>query len=139
LNSGTRPLQVIFDPTAEIFATDNTGSFNFVLKQKGNQHIETDPFDEVRLVFSIWHPSGGRSIDLDRAYAEVQGSFGADADHWVKLAEIEPVVSPYSGGDRFDGWIVLPAFSPVSAFALVGAGFEPRARLQIRAFAYFVA
>ena len=139
MNSGTRPQQILFDPTAEIFATDNAGSFSFVLTRDGKPEVETAPFDEVRLVFSIWHPSSGRAIDLDRAYAEVQGSFDPGEEHWVKLAEIEPVVSPYSGSERFDGWIVLPAFSPVSAFRLVGAGFEPRARLQIRAYGYFVA
>jgi len=49
------------------------------------------------------------------------------------------VVPPYAGGDSFDGWIVLPVLGASSAFLLVGSGFEPRARLQIRASAYFVA
>ena len=35
-----------------------------------------------------------RSIDLDRAYVELRGSFDPDEDHWTQLAEIEPVVPP---------------------------------------------
>jgi hypothetical protein len=49
------------------------------------------------------------------------------------------VVAPYGSGDTFDGWIVLPVLGGRSAFALVGSGFEPRTRLQVRASAYFVA
>ena len=56
-----------------------------------------------------------------------------------RINEIEPVVPPYAGGDSFDGWIVLPILGSSSAFTLVGSGFEARARLQIRASAYFVA
>jgi len=48
-------------------------------------------------------------------------------------------VPPYAGGESFDGWIVLPILGSSTAYALVGSGFEPRARLQIRASAYFVA
>ncbi len=39
----------------------------------------------------------------------------------------------------FDGWIVLPILGASSSFLLVGSGFEARARLQVRASAYFVA
>jgi len=49
------------------------------------------------------------------------------------------VVAPYGSGETFDGWIVLPVLAAKSAFALVGSGFEPRTRLQVRASAYFVA
>jgi len=63
-----------------------------------------------------------------------------DDAHVLALGlEIEPVVPPYAGGESFDGWIVLPVLGASSAFAVVGSGFEPRARLQIRASAYFVA
>ena len=88
---------------------------------------------------SLWHPSGQRTIDLDRAYVELRACFDPDEEHWTKIAEIEPVVPPYAGSDSFDGWIVLPVLGSSSAFALFGSGFEPRARLQIRASAYFVA
>ena len=93
----------------------------------------------MRFVVSLWHPSGQRSIDLDRAYVELRGSFAGDEGPWTRLAEIEPVVPPNAGGDSFDGWIVLPVLASTSAFALAGSGFEARARLQIRASAYFVA
>ena len=73
-----------------------------------------------------------------RAYLELQGAFDPDEDHWTKLAEIEPVVAPYGGGETFDGWIVLPVMAARSAWALVGNGFEPRTRIQIRASAYLV-
>jgi hypothetical protein len=49
------------------------------------------------------------------------------------------VVPAYSGSDAFDGWIVLPILGNRCAFALVGSGFDPRSRVQIRAHAYFVA
>jgi hypothetical protein len=135
----TPPRQVIFDPTPEIFATDSAGSFTFPLLVAGSAFQETSSYDEVRFVFSIWHPSGQRTIDLDRAYVELRAAFDPDEDHWTKIAEIEPVVPPYAGGESFDGWIVLPILGSSSAFAVVGSGFEPRARLQIRASAYFVA
>ncbi|HEX4498292.1 MAG TPA: hypothetical protein VIE43_21625 [Thermoanaerobaculia bacterium] len=135
----TPPRQVVFDPTPEIFATDTAGSFTFPLLVAGKAFLGTSAYDEVRFVFSIWHPSGQRTIDLDRAYVELRASFDPDEDHWTKIAEIEPVVPPYAGGESFDGWIVLPILGSTSAFAVVGSGFEPRARLQIRASAYFVA
>ena len=72
-------------------------------------------------------------------YCELRGSFDPEEEHWVKLAEIEPVVPPYGAGDSFDGWIVLPILAARSAFALVGSGFQPRTRIQIRASAYLVA
>jgi hypothetical protein len=133
-----RTLQLVFEPTPEIFATDSSGSFVWPLTVAGKGPIDTVLFDEVRFVFSVWHPSGQKMIDLDRAYLELQGSFDPEEDHWTKLAEIEPVVAPYGGGETFDGWIVLPIMAGRSAYALVGSGFEPRARLQVRASAYLV-
>jgi len=133
------PLQLNFDPPAEIFATDAGGAFAFTLASKGQERIETNTFDEVRFVFSIWHPSSQRSIDLDRAYAELRGSFDPEEEHWTKLAEMEPLVPPYGAGESFDGWLVLPVLAGSSSFAIFGSGFEPRARVQIRASAYFVA
>lgn len=134
-----RTLQLLFDPTPEIHATDQAGAFVWQLVLDGDGWVETDPFDEVRLVFSVWHPKGTKVIDLDKAYVELQASFDPEEEHWTKLAEIEPVVAPYGAGDTFDGWIVLPVLGGRTAFALVGAGFEPRTRLQVRASAYFVA
>lgn len=139
MNSQTPPLHVAFDPTPEIFATDNNGSFSFLLLAKDRAHIETALYDEVRFVISLWHPSEKKLIDLDRAYVELRASFDADEDHWTKLAEVEPVVSPYNSGGSFDGWIVLPVLASTTAFKLYGRGFEPRTRLQLRASAYFVA
>jgi hypothetical protein len=139
MSSATPPHHVTFDPTTEVFATDSAGSFTYPLLVAGVPFIETHLYDEVRFVFSIWHPSGQRTIDLDRAYVELRASFDPDEEHWTKIAEIEPVVPPYAGGDSFDGWIVLPILGAASSFLLVGSGFEPRARLQIRASAYFVA
>lgn len=138
MNEPRGPLQVHFDTTTEIFATDAGGTFFFPLVVRGASHLETEPYDEVRFVFSLWHPSGQRSIDLDRAYVELRATFDPEEEHWTKIAEIEPVVPPY-GGDSFDGWIVLPILGSVTAFAVYGTGFEPRARLQIRASAFFVA
>ncbi len=134
-----QPRQIIFDPTPEIFATDSGGSFTFPLLKDSERLHDTGDYDEVRFVFSLWTPSANRTIDLDRAYAELRGAFNPDEEHWVKLAEIEPVVPPYGAGDSFDGWIVLPVLATHSAFALFGSGFEPRTRLQIRISAYFVA
>jgi hypothetical protein len=139
MSSTTTPRHDVFDPTPEIFATDNAGSFWYPLQLEGHDVIHTGPFDEVRFMISLWHPSSQRSIDLDRAYVELRGAFDPAGEHWFKLAEIEPVVPAYNAGDSFDGWIVLPVFSSRSAFGLGGSGFEPRARLQIRAHAYFVA
>ncbi|HTQ78908.1 MAG TPA: hypothetical protein VMM92_02845 [Thermoanaerobaculia bacterium] len=139
MSSTTPPRHVLFDSTPEIFATDSAGSFNYPLLVSGSPYLATQLYDEVRFVFSIWHPSGQRTIDLDRAYVELRSAFDPEEEHWTKIAEIEPVVPPYAGGESFDGWIVLPVLAASSAFAVVGSGFEPRARLQIRASAYFVA
>jgi hypothetical protein len=134
-----RTQQLIFDPTPEIFATDSAGSFVWPLLVGKTPAIATEPYDEIRFVVSVWHPSGQKTIDLDRAYLEIQGSFDPEEDHWTKLAEVEPVVAPYGSGETFDGWIVLPVMAGRSAYALVGSGFEPRSRIQIRASAYLVA
>lgn len=141
------PRQILFDPTPEIFATDSGGAFQYMLQvtppgatpDKAQRLVETLEFDEIRFVFSLWHPSAKTTIDMDRAYAEIRGTFDPDEEHWIKLAEIEPVVPPYGGGDSFDGWIVLPVLGAQSSFALFGSGFEPRSRVQIRASAYLVA
>ncbi len=135
----TPPRQIIFAPTPEIFATDSAGIFYYPLLDGSEPYLDTAAYDEVRFVFSLWSPSSKSTIDLDRSYAELRGSFDPNEDHWVKLAEIEPVVPPYAPGDTFDGWIVLPVLGARSAFALFGSGFEPRTRLQIRASAYLVA
>lgn len=136
--STTPPRQVVFDPTPEIFASDTGGSFSFPLIASGQTYLETAAFDEMRFVFSVWHPSNQRSIDLDRAYVELRASFDPEREHFTKIAEIEPVVPAYGGGETFDGWIVLPVLGPLGAFLLVGSGFDPRARIQVRASAYFV-
>ena len=73
------------------------------------------------------------------SYVEIRACFNRDDEHWTRLAEVEPVVPPYSSGDTFDGWIVLPVLGAASAFAVVGSGFESRARVQVRASAYMVA
>lgn len=147
-NSGSRavpPRQRLFDPTPEIHATDTGGGFSFPLVSEGQLYLPCSDYDEIRFVFSLWHPSSGRAIDLDRSYVELRAAFDRDvgedpeSGHWIKVAEIEPVVPPYSGGESFDGWIVLPVMATDTAFKLVGSGFEPRARLQIRSSAYFVA
>ena len=139
MSSITRPHHVIFEGTPEIYASDSKGEFSFPLLAKGKGELATHDYDETRFVVSIWHPSSHRTIDLDRAYVELRGSFGPDQEHWIKLAEIEPIVSPYKSGDTFDGWIVLPVFAEYSAFSLAGQGFQSRARLQIRAAPYLVA
>ena len=133
------PKLVRFDPSPEIFATDSSGNFHFPLTAEGDAFVSTRSFDEARLLVSIWYPSNRRNIDLDRSYVEVQGCFDANEDHWIRLAEIEPVVPPYNSGSTFDGWVVLPVFATQSAFALSGGGFHPRARLQLRASVYLVA
>lgn len=138
MSSDTTPLHIIFDPTPEIFATDTGGNFIYPLQHRSGGYLDTSSFDEARFVFSMWAPSSKKSIDLDRAYAEIRGSFDPEAEHWVKLAEIEPVVPPYGGGESFDGWIVLPVLGAKTHFALFGSGFEPRTRLQIRASVYLV-
>jgi hypothetical protein len=137
--TATPPLHVVFDPTPEIFATDSGGSFQFPLVAGGEALLSTTAFDEARFVVSVWHPSGQRSIDLDRAYVELRARLDPEDKHWIKLAEIEPVVPPYSGGESFDGWVVLPVMAAASAFMVVGSGFEARARLQVRASVYLVA
>ena len=104
----------------------------------GETHLSTAQFDEARLVVSLWHPSTQRHIDLDRAYVEVKGCLEATENHWIRLAEIEPVVTPYNPGATFDGWVVLPVLATESAFAIAGGGFKPRARLQVRASLYLV-
>lgn len=139
MKNPTQPHQVVFEPTPEIFATDAAGGFSYPLLAAGHPYLDTAAYDEVRFVVSVWHPSGQRSIDLDRAYVELQAAFEPDDEHWTKIAEIEPVVPAYSGSDAFDGWIVLPILGNRCAFTLVGSGFDPRSRLQIRAHAYFVA
>ena len=133
------PRQINFDATPEIFATDSRGNFTFSLCLDGEGHLDTGQHDEARLLVSLWHPSAQRHIDLDRAYVEVKGCFDTVDEHWVRLAEIEPVVPPYNSGETFDGWVVLPVMATQTAFALSGGGFQPRARLQIRASVYLVA
>ena len=135
----TPPQHIIFDPTTEIFATDSGGNFSYPLVRGEQIVFETDSYDEARFVFSLWYPSSKNVIDLDRAYTELRGSLNPEEEHWVKLAEIEPVVPPYGAGDSFDGWIVLPILAAQSTFKLVGSGFEPRTRLQLRASVYLVA
>ena len=135
----TPPCQILFDRPPEIFATDNAGFFSFRLQNGANAKIDTAAYDEIRFVFSVWYPSTERVIDLDRAYVELQASLDPKEEHWTKLAEVEPVVPAYNAGDRFDGWIVLPVLAEKSAFTLVGRGFEPRSRIQIRTSAYLVA
>ena len=137
--AGVPPLQVLFEPTPEIFATDTGGGFSFPLLADGRESLDTGDYDEVRFVFSVWHPSNQRAIDLDRAYVELRAAFDPEREHYTRIAEVEPVVPAYGGGETFDGWLVLPVLGRLSAFTLAGSGFEPRARLQIRASAYFVA
>ena len=139
MTASSPPRHAVFDPTPEIFATDAAGAFWFPLLVGSQPAIETHAFDEVRLMVSLWYPSGKRTIDLDRAYVELRGLMDPAGDHWCKLAEIEPVVPAYNAGQSFDGWIVLPVFSSRTAFGIAGNGFEARARVQVRASAYFVA
>ncbi len=127
-----------FEATSEIHATDGRGAFVFPLICEGGERLATGEYDELRFVVSVWHPREGKIIDLDKAYLELRANF-AEGGHWMRLAELEPVVSPYNRGESFDGWIVLPVLSGTSAFRLHGGGFQPRARLQIRASAYLVA
>lgn len=133
------PRQIIFDPPPEIFATDSSGFFALPLQVGAEERIDTLPYDEIRFVVSLWYPSNEKVIDLDRAYVELQASLDPHDSHWTKLSEVEPVVPAYDAGDRFDGWIVLPILAAQSAYCLVGKGFQPRSRIQMRASAYMVA
>lgn len=137
-SNNREPVQIQFDPTPEIFATDSSGRFSFVLRSEGEEQVDCRNFDEVRFVLSLWHPSASRTIDLDQAYVELGCCLDSEEDHWVKLAEVEPVVPPYNPGGTFDGWIVLPVLSSSVAYAVSGSGLAPRARLQIRTSAYLV-
>lgn len=133
------PLEIAFDPTPEIFATDSGGAFSFPLVRGERLYWDTGPYDEMRLLFSVWHPSNQRSIDLDRAYVELRAAFDPEDEHWIRVAEVEPVVPAYGGGETFDGWTALPVLGAATAFTLVGSGFDPRARIQVRARAFLVA
>ena len=137
MSPNAQPLHVAFTDTPEIFATDNKGAFVFPLTHEQGERMHTIRYDEMRLVVSVWHPREGKNIDLDKAYLELRANL-VEGGHWTRLAELEPVVSPYQRGDTFDGWIVLPVLSGDTALRLHGGGFQPRARLQIRASAYFV-
>ncbi len=139
MNSNVQPRHVIFDRTAEIFATDSSGVFSHILRVDGEERVETSSFDEMRIVVSIWHPSSRRTIDLDRAYVELRACLDPGEEHWIKLAEIEPVVPPFNPDGVFDGWIVLPVLAASNAYSIWGSGFEPRARIQVRGSAYLVA
>jgi hypothetical protein len=77
------PLQVVFDPTPEIYATDSGGAFNFPLTVGGRAELAIADFDEARFLFSIWHPSSRRVIDLDRAYVELRARLDLREDHWL--------------------------------------------------------
>ncbi len=132
------PLELTFDPTPEIFASDNQGTFLFPLSADSNGVIESGPYDELRLAVSLWHPSEKKSIDLDRAYVELRAAFGPDPARFIKVAEIEPVVPPYQSGETYDGWIVLPVLGARTRLAIFGGGFEPRTRLQLRAHGFLV-
>lgn len=137
-NAPIRSEHWLFDHPPEIFATDSGGAFVLPLERDGTSLIETKEFDEMRAVVSIWHPSEKHSIDLDRAYVELRLAFDEEDPHWVKIAELEPVVPPSNPGESFDGWIVLPVLGARTALRLCGSGFEPRSRLQIRASLYLV-
>jgi hypothetical protein len=137
-SESTTPSNILFDPTPEIFATDTGGAFLFPLVRGEEIEFDTLAYDEIRFVFSIWYPSGKHLIDFDRAYCELRGSFDPEEEHWVKLAEIEPLVPPYGAGDSFDCWLMLPVLSARGRFQVAGSGFEPRTRLQIRSSAYLV-
>ena len=134
---GTAQRQLSFDPSPEIFAVDNRGYFQFPLTIDGVADQDLRTFDELRLTVSIRHPSGKHVLDYDRAYVEVRASFGDD-DHWVRLAEIEPVVPPFDSGGQFDGWVVLPVLAERAALRINGGGFEPRSRIQVRSLALLV-
>ena len=75
-----RPRQILFDPTAEIFATDSSGSFFYPLAERAATFFDTVDFDEVRVVVSLWSPSANAFIDLDRAYVELRGCFDPEEE-----------------------------------------------------------
>ena len=135
-----RTLQLLFDVTPEIYATDSAGGFVLPLVVSGDGCIETEPFDEVRFVFSVWHPSRQQG---DRPRPRLRRAPGARSIPKRTTGRSSPRSSrwcaPYGAGETFDGWIVLPVLGARTAYALVGSGFEPRTRLQVRASAYFVA
>ena len=133
-----RPRQILFDPTAEIFATDSGGGFFFALNVGGENWLDTTEYDEIRFTVSLWSPANNTFLDLDRCYAELRITFDPEEQHWMKLAEFEPMVPPYATGDSFDGWVAVPVLGERCGFSLAGSGFDPRIRLQIRATAYLV-
>ena len=61
-----RTQQLLFDRTPEIFATDSAGAFAFPLALDGKGGVDTEPYDEIRFVFSVWHPSG-QKVDRPRS------------------------------------------------------------------------
>ena len=138
MSPNVQPLHVAFTATPEIFATDSKGAFVYPLTHELGDRLDTLRYDEMRFVVSVWHPREGKNIDLDKAYLELRANFTEDG-HWTRLAELEPVVSPYQRGETFDGWIVLPVLAGDTALRLHGGGFHQRTRVQIRASAYFVA
>jgi hypothetical protein len=135
----TAPRHLVFEPTAEIFASDSAGSFFHELRVDRSSLLDTSAFDEIRFVVSIWHPGRQRTIDFDSAYVELVCRWDPVEDRWIKLAELEPVIPPYNAGETFDGWIVLPVLAARTAYAISGSGFSARSQLQIRASAYLVA
>lgn len=134
---GTTQRQLAFDPSPEILAVDNKGFFQFPLTVDGSAAQDLRTFDELRLTVSICHPSDKHVLDYDRAYVEVRAAFAED-DHWIRLAEIEPVVPPFNSGGQFDGWVVLPVLAERAALRLYGGGFAPRSRIQVRSLALLV-
>ncbi len=125
MSSTTPPRQVVFDPTPGDPRHRYRGPAPAIRSwSAGKAFLGTSAYDEVRFVLSLWHPSGQRTIDLDRAYVELRACFDPEEEHWTKIAEIEPVVPPYAGSDSFDGWIVRRCWGSSSAFALFGSGFE---------------
>ncbi len=51
MSRDTRPRQVIFDPTPEIFATDSAGAVTFPLLEGSQAFVDTSAYDEARFVF----------------------------------------------------------------------------------------